>query len=237
MSEKKYAIEIENLCFNYPDGTPALDKIDLKVSEGETLGILGANGAGKSTLVLHLNGILTGSGRITIMGLEINKRNMADVRNKVGLLFQDPDDQLFSPTVKEDIGFGPLNQGLSPEEVEKAVMEALVQVGMEGARNRSPHHMSFGEKKRIALATILSMKPAIFVMDEPITNLDPRGKREFMEHVSNLEATKLIVTHDLDMVAKICDRAIVMNCGKIVADGDIKMLLSDRELLLNNGLL
>lgn len=236
MSENGYAVLIEGLNYKYPDGTAALKDINLIVKNGETLGILGANGAGKSTLALHLNGILSGTGKITIMGLAVNKKNLHEIRNSVGLLFQDPDDQLFSPTVHEDVGFGPLNQHLSPEEVDRAVGRALSLVGMEGSETRSPHHMSFGEKKRIALATILSMEPKILVLDEPVSNLDPRGKREFMEFLSNLTATKIIVTHNLDMARKICDKIVIMNCGTIVCTGGIS-ILDDRELLLRNGLL
>lgn len=236
LKENDHAIVVEGLNFNYPDGTPALKDITLKVREGETLGILGANGAGKSTLALHFNGILTGSGKVTVKGREINRKNMQEIRNIVGLLFQDPDDQLFSPTVKEDVGFGPLNQRRQPEEVEEAVKLALERVGMQGSENRSPHHMSFGEKKRVALATILSMDPEILVLDEPVSNLDPRGKREFTEFISTLAATKLIITHDLGMARKICDRVIVMNCGKIISDGNVS-ILDDEEFLLRNGLI
>jgi energy-coupling factor transporter ATP-binding protein EcfA2 len=197
---------------------------------------MGPNGAGKSTLALHLNGILTGQGRVEIMGLEVNKKNLKEVRNKVGLVFQDPDDQLFSPTVKEDVAFGPLNQRLSKEQVEHAVSRALAWVGLEGFEDRSPFHMSFGEKKRASLATVLSMDPDILVLDEPVSNMDPRGRREFIQLIGILEATKVVVTHDLDMARAVCDRVVLMDKGEVVADGRPEKLLSDNALLERHGL-
>jgi cobalt transport protein ATP-binding subunit len=230
------AIRIEDLSYAYPDGHRALNSIDLAVHRGETVGIMGPNGAGKSTLALHLNGILTGQGRVEIMGLEVNKKNLKEVRNKVGLVFQDPDDQLFSPTVKEDVAFGPLNQRLSKEQVEHAVSRALAWVGLEGFEDRSPFHMSFGEKKRASLATVLSMDPDILVLDEPVSNMDPRGRREFIQLIGILEATKVVVTHDLDMARAVCDRVVLMDKGEVVADGRPEKLLSDNALLERHGL-
>ncbi len=228
---------IEGLHYTYPDGTPALRGVDLLVRKGETVALMGPNGAGKSTLALHLNGILTGTGKVEVMGLEVNKKNVRAVRDLVGLVFQDPDDQLFSPTVEEDVSFGPLNQRLPAEQVRHAVARALTWVGMEGSENRSPHHMSFGEKKRISLATVLAMDPEILVLDEPVANLDPRGRREFTELLNTLDGTKVIVTHDFDIARDVCGRVVLMEDGQVVADGGPADILSDNGLLERHGLL
>lgn len=231
------AIRIVDLSYSYPDGRRALNSVNLVVHRDETVGIMGPNGAGKSTLALHLNGILSGQGLVEIMGLEVKKKNLREVRNMVGLVFQDPDDQLFSPTVKEDVAFGPLNQRLSPEQVDHAVSRALAWVGMEGFEDRSPFHLSFGEKKRVSLATVLSMHPEIMVLDEPVSNMDPRGRREFIELIDTLEATKLVITHDLAMTREVCDRVVVMDKGEIVTDGRPEYICSDRLLLERHGLI
>jgi cobalt/nickel transport system ATP-binding protein len=230
------AILVEDLSYSYPDGTEALKGVDLVVRRGESVALMGPNGAGKSTLALHLNGILTGKGRVEIMGIEVNKKNMRRVRDLVGLVFQDPDDQLFSPTVREDVAFGPLNQRLEPEQVEHAVARALAWVGMEGSQERSPHHMSFGEKKRVSLATVLAMDPEILVLDEPVANLDPRGRRGFLELINILEATKVVVTHDLGMAHDVCTRVVVMDGGLIVADGSPEAVFADGSMLERHGL-
>jgi cobalt/nickel transport system ATP-binding protein len=230
------AIRIEGLSYSYPDGHRALNSVDLLIKRGESVAIMGPNGAGKSTLAMHLNGILTGTGRIEIMGTEVNKKNMREVRNKVGLVFQDPDDQLFSPTVKDDVAFGPLNQGLDPEQVQHAVSRALADVGMEGFGDRSSHHLSFGEKKRLSMATVLSMDPDLLVLDEPVSNMDPRGRREFIELLQKLKATKVIVTHDLAMAREVCDRVVLMDRGEIVADGRPELVFDDTALLERHGL-
>ena len=231
------AIRIVDLSYSYPDGRRALNSVNLVVHRDETVGIMGPNGAGKSTLALHLNGILSGQGLVEILGLEVKKKNLREVRNMVGLVFQDPDDQLFSPTVKEDVAFGPLNQRLSPEQVDHAVSRALAWVGMEGFEDRSPFHLSFGEKKRVSLATVLSMHPEIMVLDEPVSNMDPRGRREFIELIDTLEATKLVITHDLAMTREVCDRVVVMDKGEIVTDGRPEDICSDRLLLERHGLI
>ncbi|MFH1149290.1 MAG: ATP-binding cassette domain-containing protein [Actinomycetota bacterium] len=231
------AVRVEGLCYRYPDGTEALRDVDLLVRTGETVAVMGPNGAGKSTLMLHLNGILQGEGTVEVAGLEVNKKNMREVRGKVGLVFQDPEDQLFSPTVGEDVGFGPINMRMSAEQVDLAVKRALKWVGLEGFENRSPHHMSFGEKKRVSLATVLSMEPEILVLDEPVSNLDPRGRRHFLEIIGVLEATKLIVTHDLDMARKTAGRVVLMDDGRVVADGATDTVLGDAALLERHGLL
>ncbi|HEY5502767.1 MAG TPA: ATP-binding cassette domain-containing protein [Candidatus Anoxymicrobiaceae bacterium] len=235
---REYAISVTDLEYSYPDGTKALRGVDLKIRRNETVAIMGPNGAGKSTLALHFNGILTGSsGKVEVMGIEVNKKNMRKVRDIVGLVFQDPDDQLFSPTVREDVAFGPLNQRLSPERVDHAVSRALAWVGMEGSEQRSPHHMSFGEKKRISVATVLAMDPEVLVMDEPVANMDPRGRRAFLELIKVLEGTKIIVTHDLGMARELCDRVVLMDKGLVVADGRPAATLSDEVLLEKHGLI
>lgn len=234
--QKELAIRVEDLDYSYPDGTTALRQVSLAVRRGESVGLLGPNGAGKSTLALHLNGILTGRGRVEVMGLEVNKKNLRNVRSIVGLVFQDPDDQLFSPTVREDVAFGPLNMGFDTERVDQAVSNALEWVGMAGMESRSPHHMSFGEKKRVALATVLSMDPDILVLDEPASNMDPRGRRQFIELVETFKVTKLIITHDLLMAREVCDRVVIMDGGRVVADGETRRVLADVELLARHGL-
>ena len=230
------AIRIENVSFSYPDGRPALRSVSLIVREGESVAVVGPNGAGKSTLALHLNGILTGSGRVEVMGLEVNRKNLKEIRNRVGLVFQDPDDQLFSPTVRDDVAFGPLNQGLTPEQVDHAVKRALAWVGMEGFEDRSSHHLSLGEKKRLSMATVLSMDPDILVLDEPVSNMDPRGRREFIALIRSLEATKVLVTHDIDMAKQTCDRVVLMDAGEVVADGRPDPIFGDTALLERHGL-
>jgi len=235
--KSEIAIRVENLSYVYPDGTLALQEINLTVRKGESVALMGPNGAGKSTLTLHLNGILKGKGRVEIHGLEVNKQNIRKIRRLVGLVFQDPDDQLFSSTVKEDVAFGPLNMGISPDLVEFSVKRALEWVGMSGSEDRSPHHLSLGEKKRVSIATVLAMEPEILVLDEPGANLDPRGRREISELIKTLKGTKLVVTHDLDMAAQICDRAVILLSGRIIADGPIRDILSDSALLSRAGLI
>lgn len=230
------AIRVEELSYDYPDGTEALRGINLFVRRGESVALMGPNGAGKSTLALHLNGILTGRGRVEIMGVEVNRKNMRAVRDMVGLVFQDPDDQLFSPTVLDDVSFGPLNQRLPADEVRRAVSVALACVDMEGSESRSPHHMSFGEKKRISLATVLAMQPEILVLDEPVANLDPSGRRHFIGLIKERHATKVVVTHDLEMAREVCGRVVVMDGGRIVADGRPAEIFSDSRLLERHGL-
>ena len=234
--ETREAIRIENLSYQYHDGTPALEDINLTVRRGESVAVMGPNGAGKSTIALHLNGILSGEGRVEIMGLEVCRKNLSEIRSMVGLVFQDPDDQLFCPTVREDVSFGPRNQKLAPELVDQAVSRALTWVGMEGSEDRSPHHMSFGEKKRISLATVLSMDPEILVLDEPATNLDPKGRRELIELVRGFEVTKVIISHDTGMTRELCNRLIIIDDGRIVADGYTDELLGDSRLLELHGL-
>ncbi len=230
------AVEIKHLHYVYPDGTPALHGVDLTIEEGESVGIVGPNGAGKSTLLLHLNGILTGHGEVRIFDLPVEKKNLREIRRRVGLVFQDPDDQLFSPTVYDDVAFGPTNMGMSRAEVATAVAQALEEVGIAGMEKRSAYHLSYGQKKRAAIATVLSMNPDLLVLDEPSSNLDPRARNEFSQLLQGMRITKILVTHDLPFVFENCDRVVIMSGGKIAADGDSFSILSDEALLAEHGL-
>ncbi len=229
-------LQIQDLYFAYPDGHEALRGVSLSVCEGEKIALVGPNGAGKSTLMLHLNGILGEESPITIAGLALEKENLPLIRALVGLVFQNPDDQLFSPTVFEDVAFGPLHMGLPEEEVRARVEEALAVVGMEGFGNRLSHHLSMGQKKRIAIATVLAMHPQILVLDEPSAGLDPRARRSLINFLRDLPITMLVSTHDLRMVADLFPRMVIMDEGKIVADGSTERLLKDEELLFSHGL-
>jgi cobalt/nickel transport system ATP-binding protein len=230
------AVEIKDLYYAYPDGTVALRGLDLTIEEGESVGIFGPNAAGKPTLLLHLNGILAGRGEVKIFGLPVEKKNLREIRHRVGLVFQDPDDQLFSPTVFDDVAFGPINMGLTPEKVLAEVSRALGEVGLEGVERRSAHHLSYGQKKRVSIATVLSMRPDLLVLDEPSSNLDPRTRREFSELLQGMKITKIMVTHDLPFVFENCDRVVILSQGRLVADGDAFSILSDEDLLFRNGL-
>lgn len=227
---------IKNLRYSYPDGTKALGGIDFSMVRGEKIAVLGANGAGKSTLMLHLNGVLEGSGEILIDGIRLEKKTLRQIRQKVGLVFQNPDDQLFCPTVFDDIAFGPLNMNLSKDEVARRVVQALGQVGLSGFEKRSPFHLSTGEKKRVALATVLSMDSELIVLDEPTTNLDPKGRREILELLTAINRSMIIVTHDFEMAAKLCPRSIVISQGRIMADNSTATIISDIKLLETCGL-
>jgi cobalt/nickel transport system ATP-binding protein len=227
---------IENLSFAYPDGHKALQGISLQIYPGEKVALVGPNGAGKSTLMLHLNGILDGSGKIVVGALPVIKDNLPYIRAKVGLVFQNPDDQLFSPTVFEDVAFGPLHMGFSEQEVYLRVGLALEQVDMNAYGKRLSHHLSSGEKKRIAIATVLSMQPKILVLDEPTSGLDPRARRKLIQLLDNLPLTMLVSTHDLLMVRELFPRTVVMDQGSIVADGPSDQLLNDTSLLEKHGL-
>jgi cobalt/nickel transport system ATP-binding protein len=230
-------IQIEQLAYSYPDGKNALRNINLFVEAGEKIALVGANGAGKSTLLLHLNGILIGQGRICIDGHELNKQTLGRIRAMVGVVFQNPDDQLFSPTVFEDVAFGLIYQGLQPEVVAERVEQALAAVHMQGYERRNPFHLSGGEKKRIAIATVLSMQPQVLVFDEPTAGLDPRARRELIDLLQELPQTMLIATHDLAMVAQLTTRTVVLNAGQITADGPSIDILENNPLLLENGLM
>ena len=229
-------ISIENLSFAYPDGRQALTGINLTVSRGESVALIGPNGAGKSTLLLHLNGILHSNGQVKVLSLPVEEKNLKEVRKRIGLVFQNPDDQLFSSTVFDDVAFGPINLGFSEAEVHQAVADALKKVGLEGYEKRSSHHLSLGEKKRVAVATILSMSPEVMVMDEPASNLDPVGKWLLIDLLQKLPATRVIATHDLELVEALCRRVIILDGGRIVADGAAAQILSDKSLLAGHGL-
>jgi cobalt/nickel transport system ATP-binding protein len=229
-------ILIEQLNYTYPDGKVALQDISLNVNRGEKVAIVGANGAGKSTLLLHINGVLRGKGTIRVDGLECNTSNLGLIRAKVGVVFQNPDDQLFSITVYDDIAYGPRYQGLSREEIDQRVNKALRAVQMDAFGDRNPYRLSGGEKKRIAIATVLSMDPDILVFDEPTAGLDPRARRELIQLLQTLPQTLMIATHDLDLVELLTERMIIMNNGRIVADGPARLLLKEEELLLEHGL-
>jgi len=235
--EKQTAISINDLNYTYPDGTCALKGVSLEVGDGEKVAIVGPNGAGKSTLILHLNGIISGGeGQVFIQGQEVCRKNLKVIRSKIGIVFQDPDDQLFSPTVFDDVAFGPLNMGLDEENVRERVKQALEDVRLSGFGERFAHHMSFGEKKRAALATVLSMKPDIIVLDEPSSNLDPASRRQVIELLSSLERTMLIATHDLELVLDVCTKGILLDSGKVIASGELEGLLGDEALMTGHNL-
>ncbi len=229
-------VKINGLSFSYPDGQLALANVSLTVNRGETVALIGPNGAGKSTLLLHLNGILRSNGVVRVFGRAVDDKNLKWVRSRVGLVFQNPDDQLFSPTVFDDVAFGPLNMGYAETEVRQLVSRALDWVGMAGYEKRSPHHLSVGEKKRIAIATVLSMNPEILVIDEPTANLDPGSKWSLIELLEGLKVTKVIATHDLELVKALCPRTIVFDHGEVIIDGATAEILADERLLSAHGL-
>ncbi|MFE7116938.1 energy-coupling factor ABC transporter ATP-binding protein [Streptomyces sp. NPDC057654] len=226
------SLEVSGLAFAYPDGHQALFGVDLTVARGERLALLGPNGAGKTTLVLHLNGILdAGAGTVRVAGLPVEKRNLAEIRRRVGIVFQDPDDQLFMPTVREDVAFGPAAAGLRGPELEARVVRALERVGMAAFAARPPHHLSYGQRRRVAVATVLAMEPEILVLDEPSSNLDPAARRELADILRSLDVTVLMVTHDLPYALELCPRAAVLSDGVIAADGVTQELLCDDALM------
>ncbi len=254
------AIRVEGLWYHYPDGRPALRGVDFVIQPGDSVALVGPNGAGKSTLLLHLNGVLPGFGRnralhthggsgdprseaptktgpsIWIDGLPVSAKNVREIRKRVGLVFQDPDDQLFSTSVIEDVAFGPLNLGLSKVEARRVALRALEQVDLTDAADRAPHHLSFGERKRVCLAGVLACEPTVLVLDEPTANLDPRGRRRFLGLIDGMNATKLIATHDLEMVIELCAYTLLLDEGRVIASGPTQSILNDAVLLENHGL-
>jgi cobalt/nickel transport system ATP-binding protein len=222
-------LRARGLRYAYPGGRPALNGIDLHVKHGERVAILGPNGAGKTTFMLHLNGLLKGEGELEVAGLPVTKPNLRELRARVGLVFQDPDDQLFMPTVGEDVAFGPLNLGI--EDPRARVDEALAAVRLEGYEHRAPHQLSMGERRRVAIATVLAMRPALLVLDEPSASLDPRSRRELIEVLETIHATLLVTTHDLLLAAELCERAVILADGRVAADGTTEDILQDAELL------
>ncbi|MGH3862326.1 energy-coupling factor ABC transporter ATP-binding protein [Actinokineospora sp.] len=226
------ALHVEGVAYAYPDGHQALFGVDLRVEEGERVAVLGPNGAGKTTLVLHLNGVLTaGAGRIEVAGLPVAKANLKEIRRRVGVVFQDPDDQLFMPTVRDDVAFGPANFGLRGTDLDGRVKQALDAVGMADHADRSPMHLSGGQRRRVALATVLACDPEILVLDEPSANLEPVARRELAEVLLGLDRTMLMVTHDLPYALQVCPRSVLIDGGVIVADGPTRDLLADTALL------
>ena len=225
------AVDARGLVYRYPNGQPALDGIDLHVEHGERIAVLGPNGAGKTTFVLHLNGLLRGEGELEVAGLRVDDDSLHELRARVGLVFQDPDDQLFMPTVREDVAFGPLNMGLPAADALAKAREALAAVRMEGAFERAPHQLSMGERRRVAIATVLAMGPQLLVLDEPSANLDPRARHDLLDVLERIDRTMLAVTHDLPFAAELCERAVILARGRIVADGRCEELLADDELL------
>jgi cobalt/nickel transport system ATP-binding protein len=229
--------ELRGVRHSYPDGTRALDGIELTVLEGETVALLGPNGAGKSTLLLHLNGVLRASeGSVLVEGIALTDDTVRDVRARVGMVFQDPDDQLFMTTLYDDVAFGPLNMGLTAADVDARVHRALHEVGLADAASRPAQHLSFGQRKRAALATVLSMEPPALVLDEPTSNLDPRARRELIALLRGLPATKVLATHDMALAAELCARAVVIDGGVVVADGPMRDVMADAALLEAHGL-
>ena len=229
-----HSLEVKKLRYVYPDGTIALNTVSFRITHGESVGIIGANGAGKSTLLLHMNGCLAPSdGEICIGDIPVTKGTLREIRRTVGMVFQDPDDQLFMPTVFDDVAFGPLNLGIPTHDVEDRVTNALTQVGAEHLRDKPPYCLSGGEKKRVAIATVLSMAPSILVMDEPTSGLDPFARRQVISILQNFHHTKIIATHDLDMVLDVCSRVIVLGEGCIKADGAPELIFNDEVLLVD----
>ena len=234
------SLQISELAFAYPDGNQALYGVNLTIQKGERVALLGPNGAGKTTLVMHMNGIHpTMQGEVRISGELLdskNKESLKAIRSKVGIVFQDPDDQLFMPTVGEDVAFGPYNMGLRGEALDKVVADALTQVGMINFIDRPPHHLSFGQRRRVAVATVLAMKPEILVLDEPSSNLDPASRRELAEIIRSLDVTVVMVTHDLPYALELCERSVILSGGLIVADDSTRSILSNSALLASNRL-
>lgn len=228
-----HIVEVRNLQHVYPDGTVALKDISFRITHGESVAIIGANGAGKSTLLLHLNGYLAATGgEVRIGDYPLTKATLPDVRRTVGMVFQDPDDQLFMPSVHDDVAFGPLNLGLTGREVECRVEDALQRVGVGHLRDKAPYNLSGGEKKRVAIATVLSMSPDILVMDEPTSGLDPHARRQLMGLLREFHHTKIFTSHDLDMVLDLCERTIVLHEGEVAADGPTVEIFRDNDLLV-----
>lgn len=226
------SLQMTDVAFAYPDGHQALFGVNLTINKGERVALLGPNGAGKTTLVLHLNGLLSGGlGSISVAGLDVAPENYPEIRRRVGVVFQDPDDQLFMPTVHDDVAFGPANLGLTGDELEARVNWALDLVGMSEFSDRPPHHLSFGQRRRVAVATVLAMEPEILVLDEPSSNLDPASRRELAEILTSLDITMLMVTHDLPYALQLCPRSVILDGGVIAADGPTRELMADPALM------
>ena len=230
------AVHATGLTYAYPNGQPGLRGVDLHVTHGERVAVLGPNGAGKTTLMLHLNGLLAGEGALEVAGLDVTRKALHELRLRVGVVFQDPDDQLFMPTVEEDVAFGPLNMGLDRAEIAARVAESLATVRMEGAAERAPFQLSMGERRRVAIATVLAMRPHLLILDEPSANLDPRSRRELLDVLESIDRTMLLTTHDLPLAAELCERTVIMSAGRVVADGPSDEILADAALLAEHDL-
>jgi cobalt/nickel transport system ATP-binding protein len=232
-----HIVDFTDVAFHYPDGTEALKGVSFRITHGESVGIVGANGAGKSTLLLQMNGyILPSAGVIRIGDLDVTKKTRQEIRKKVGVIFQNPDDQLFMPTVYDDVAFGPLNLGISAERVAERVNAALETVGCSDLRDKPPHHLSGGQKRAVAIATVLAMEPDILVMDEPSSSLDPKSRRHLIRLLHGFRHTKIIASHDLDLILEVCERCFVIRDGRIVADGPTLTILTNQALLEENNL-
>ena len=230
-------LDVRSVAFAYPDGHQALFGVDLHVHRGEHVAVLGPNGAGKTTLVLHFNGILLpGRGTVSVSGLPVVRKNLAEVRRRVGIVFQDPDDQLFMGSVRDDVAFGPRNLGIRGAELDRRVMAALDQVGMADFADRPPHHLSYGQRRRVAVATVLVMEPEVIVLDEPSSNLDPASRRELADILTGLDVTLMMVTHDLPYALQLCPRAIVLSDGIVAAEGRTLDILTDDALMKTHRL-
>ncbi|MBU0495907.1 MAG: energy-coupling factor ABC transporter ATP-binding protein [Chloroflexi bacterium] len=238
MTNNNLAVEICDLSFQYPDGQVALRDVNLCIAPGERVALVGPNGAGKSTLMLHLNGTLRAAdgSMVQVQGMDVREPHLKRIRAWVGLVFQDPDDQLFSPRVRDDVAFGPLYMGLSAAEIHQRVEAALDQVGMSAYIDRASHHLSIGEKKRVAIATVLSMEPALLVLDEPTAGLDPRARRQLIQLLQTMPQTLIASTHDMRLVKELCSRMVILDRGQVMADGPTIDLMADEALLLAHGL-
>jgi len=232
-----HIVEFKNVAFRYPDGTEALKGVSFRITHGESVGIVGANGAGKSTLLLQVNGyMLPTAGVIRVGDLDVTRKTRQEVRKKVGMIFQNADDQLFMPTVYEDVAFGPLNLGMSPERVVERVADALGTVGCSDLKDKPPHHLSGGQKRSVAIATVLAMEPDILVMDEPSSGLDPKSRRQLIHLLRGFRHTKIVASHDLDLILDVCERCLVIKDGRVVADAPAAAILTNRSLLEENNL-
>ena len=232
-----HLVEFKDVVFRYPDDTEALKGVSFRITHGESVGIVGANGAGKSTILMHMNGfLLPSSGSVRIGDLEIDKKTRREIRKKVGVVFQNPDEQLFMPTVFDDVAFGPLNLGMTPESAKERAIEALTTVNCLELKDKPPHHLSVGQKSSVAIASVIAMQPDILVMDEPAANLDPKSRRALINMLNTFTHSKIIASHDLDLILDVCHRCIVIRDGKVVADGSSQTILSDKTLLEENNL-
>ena len=232
-----HVIDFNDVHFSYPDGTSALQGVSFRITHGESVGLVGANGAGKSTLISHMNGyLMPSSGVITIGDRQLDKSSLNETRKSVGVVFQNPDDQLFMPTVFDDVAFGPLNLGLPKETVIKRVEDALTTVGCLNLKDKPPHHLSLGQKRAVTIASVIAMQPDILVMDEPASNLDPKSRRNLINLLKEFKHSKIVASHDLDLILDVCDRCIIIGGGKVRADGQAKELLLNKDLLEENNL-